>query len=147
MSTTRRFFFVLALALMGVSVGHSPARAQQSALGSVAGAVAGAWSRGDAGALGEILAREGVALHLFDESHPAAGVRQARAALSQLLERGGTARVARVEDLGGTPQKGFAELAWDVRASGSGEALRYVVFVGFVREGEAWRIGEIRVLR
>jgi hypothetical protein len=55
--------------------------------------------------------------------------------------------VARVEDLGGSPQKGFAELEWDVRASGSDQGLRYVVFVGFVREDDAWRIGEIRVLR
>ncbi|MSR35271.1 MAG: hypothetical protein EXR95_01330 [Gemmatimonadetes bacterium] len=126
---------------------HSSARAQQSSLAGVATAVAGSWSRGDADRLGDLLSKGGVALHLFDESHPAAGVRQARAALAELLEKGGTALVARVEDLGGAPQRGFAELAWDVRGSGADQGLKYVVLVGFVREDEGWRIGEIRVLR
>ena len=135
----------LALALLGVVVGHSPARAQS--LGAAATAVAGSWSRGDADAIAQLLSRDGVALHLFEESHPAAGVRQARAAISDVLERGGSARVQRVEDLGGTPQRGFAELSWDVRASGGDAGLKYTVFVGFVREDDAWRIGEIRVLR
>jgi hypothetical protein len=134
-----------ALALMGVLVGHSPARAQ--ALGSVASSVAGSWGRRDADGIAQLLSPAGVALHLFEESHPAAGVRQARAALAELLERGGSARVARVEDLGGSPQRGFAELTWSVRASGSDQGLEHTVFVGFVREGDAWRIGEIRVLR
>jgi hypothetical protein len=142
MRTTK---IAMALALLGVLVGHSPARAQT--LGGVASAVAGSWSRRDADGIAQLLSRAGVGLHFFDESHPAAGVRQARAALSELLERGGSARVARVEDLGGTPQRGFAELAWDVRATGSDQGLRYTVFVGFVREDDAWRIGEIRVLR
>ena len=147
MTRPRSRILVLALALVGVVVGHSPAGAQQSSLGGVASVVAGSWSRRDADGIAELLSRNGVALVLFDESHPAAGVRQARAALAELFAKSGTARVARVEDLGGTPQRGFAELAWDVRAPGSDEGLRYVVFVGFVREGEAWRIGEIRVLR
>ena len=141
----RSVIFALGLALAGVGVGHSSARAQQSSLPTVAAAVAGSWSRRDAGRIADLLSPGGVALHLFDESHPAAGVRQARAALSDLFERGGSARLARVEDLGGAPQRGFAEIAWDVRASGSDQ--RYVVFVGFVREDDAWRIGEIRVLR
>jgi hypothetical protein len=146
--TRRRGWSVaLALALMGVLVGHSPLRAQQSGLGAVANAVAGSWSRGDAGRIADVLSDDGVALHLFEESHPAAGVRQARAALSELLEKGGTARVTRVEELGGTPQRGFAELSWEVRGPGSDPGLKHMVFVGFVREGGGWRIGEIRVLR
>ena len=136
---------ILTLALLGVLVGHSPARAQS--LGAAASAVAGSWSRGDADGIAQLLSRGGVALHLLEEVHPAAGVRQARAAISELLERGGGARVQRVEDLGGTPQRGFAELSWDVRASGGDPGLKYTVFVGFVREDEAWKIGEIRVLR
>ena len=135
----------LTLALLGVLVGHSPARAQN--LGGAASVVAGSWSRGDAEGIAQLLSRGGVALHLFEETHPAAGVRQARAAIAELLERGGSARVTRVEDLGGSPQRGFAELAWDVRGTGADQGLRYTVFVSFVREDEAWRIGEIRVLR
>jgi hypothetical protein len=137
----RSVLLALALALMGVVVGHSPARAQPAALRDVASTVAGGWSRQDADGIAGLLSRDGVALHLFDESHPAAGVRQARAALAELFERGGSARVMRVEELGGSPQRGFAELSWEA------QSLRYVVFVGFVRAGDGWRIAEIRVLR
>lgn len=137
---------MLALALAAFGVG-SPAAAQQASLSSAASAVAGFWSRGNADGLAEMLSRSGVALHLFDESHPAAGVRQARAALAQLLEKRGGARVTRVEELGGSPQRGFAEIGWDVSAPGSADGLRYVVFVGFVRADDGWRIAEIRVLR
>jgi hypothetical protein len=52
-----------------------------------------------------------------------------------------------VENLGGSPEKGFAELGWDVRASESAPGMKYTVFVGFVREDGGWRIAEIRVLR
>lgn len=146
-----RVLFVLALALTGVSVGHSPAAAQQGGLASVASTVADCWSRRDAEGIAGLVSRGGVALHLFEETQPAAGARQARAALSDLFDRAeraaGSARVTRVQDLGGTPEKGFAELGWDVRASGSEPGMKYTVFVGFVREDGGWRIAEIRVLR
>ena len=147
MTGPRVWISVWALALLGVVVGHSPAAAQQGPLGSVASVVAGCWSRGDADGIADLFSRDGVALHLLEENHPAAGVRQARAALAELFEKGGSARVSRVESLGGNPPRGFAELSWEVRATGSDQGLAYTVFVGFVREGDAWRIGEIRVLR
>jgi hypothetical protein len=94
-----------------------------------------------------LLSAGGVALHLLDQSEPAAGVRQARAALEELLGRRGSARLMRVEELGGAPARGFAELQWEVAEPGSPEGLRYVVFLGFVAEEDGWRIAEIRVLR
>jgi hypothetical protein len=136
----------LALALAALLVGNSPAAAQTS-LGSVAGSVAGAWAQGDAGQVARLLSPGGVALHLLDQSEPAAGVRQARAALEELLSRRGSARLMRAEELGGAPARGFAELQWEVAEPGSPEGLRYVVFLGFVAEEDGWRIAEIRVLR
>ncbi len=121
--------------------------AQQTSLSGVVGSAAGAWSQKDADGLSRMLSDRGVALYLFDESHPAAGVRQARAALSDVLDRGGRARVSKVEELGGDPQRGMAELSWDVTAPGSPAASRFVIFLGFVLEDGGWRIGEIRVLR
>ena len=120
---------------------------QQPSLADVAGAAARYWSQRDADGLARVMSSSGVALHLLDESRPAAGVRQARAALSDLLGRGGRARVTRAEQLGGVPQRGFAELGWEVTAPGAPSALRYVIFLGFVLEDESWKISEIRVLR
>ena len=120
---------------------------QQPALADVAAAAARYWSQRDADGIARVLSPSGVALHLLDESHTAAGVRQARAAISDLLGRGGRAQVTRAEQLGGVPRRGFAELGWEVTAPGSPAALRYVIFLGFVLEDEAWKISEIRVLR
>jgi hypothetical protein len=120
---------------------------QQPSLASVAATAAGYWSQRDADGLARVLSPGGVALHLLDESHPAAGVSQARTALSDLLGRGGRAQVTRAEQLVGSPPRGFAELGWEVMAPGSPAALRYVILLGFVLEDDAWRISEIRVLR
>ena len=144
----QRLVFALApaLALGALLVGDSPLSAQQP-LSDAADAVASSWAGGDADAIARVLSPGGVALHLLDQSQPAAGVRQARAALADLLTGGGSARVVRVEELGGTPRRGFAELDWEVRDPGSPGGLRYVVFLGFVEEEEGWRIAELRVLR
>lgn len=116
----------------------------QPALSGVAGGAAAAWTARDADALSRLLSARGVALYLLDESHPAAGVRQARAALADVLERGGRARVTKVEELGGEPRRGMAELSWE---AGSPAGDRLVIFLGFVLEDGSWKIGEIRVLR
>lgn len=133
----------LRLALLLVVLCASRATAQP-ALAGTASAVASAWSGRDADALARLLSARGVALYLLDESHPAAGVRQARAALADVLQRGGQARVTKVEELGGTPRRGMAELSWE---AGSPAGDRLVIFLGFVLEDGSWKIGEIRLLR
>ena len=145
----RAGFLLLAFALPRASGARPVASGdgQQPSLAAVAATAARYWSQRDADGLAGVLSPGGVALHLLDESHPAAGVRQARAALSGLLGRGGRAQVTRTEQLGGAPQRGFAELGWEVTAPGSPAALRYVIFLGFVLEDDAWRISDIRVLR
>lgn len=143
----RRWLAAAVLSLGAWGGTGSAAAAQEAPLGPVASAAVGAWSEGDADGIGRLLSGSGVALHLLGQSQPAAGARQARAALAELLGRGGGARLVRVEDLGGTPRRGFAELEWVVVEPGSREGLRYVVFLGFVVEPEGWRIVEVRVLR
>ena len=149
MSVLRAGFLLLAFVLPRASVEEPGAYGdgQQPSLAGVAATAARYWSQRDADGLAGVLSPGGVALHLLDESHPAAGVRQARAALSDLLGRGGRAQVTRTEQLGGAPQRGFVELGWEVTAPGAPAALRYVIFLGFVLEDETWRISEIRVLR
>ena len=143
----QRLGWALALALLGSGTGSSPAAAQQLPLGEIAAAVAGHWSNGNADAIARLMSESGVALYLLDQSQPAAGIRQARAALAALLGRSGRVRIARVEELGGAPRRGFAELEWEVMEPGSPEGLRYVVFLGFVAGEPGWRIAEVRVLR
>jgi hypothetical protein len=138
--------WALVIALAALCLGSSGAAAQTS-LATVAGSVAGAWAQGDADGVARLLSPGGVALHLLDQNQPAAGVRQARAALEELLGRRGSARLMRVEELGGAPPRGFAELQWEVAEPGSPDGLRYVVFLGFVAEADGWRIAEVRVLR
>jgi hypothetical protein len=149
MSMLRLGFLLLVFVMPRAGVEESGASGggQQPSLAGVAASAAWYWSERDADGLARVLSSGGVALHLLDESHPAAGVRQARAALSDLLGRGGRAQVTRAEQLGGAPQRGFAELGWEVTAPGAPAGLRYVIFLGFVLEDEAWWISEIRVLR
>lgn len=109
---------------------------------------AGHWSRGDAGALGGMMSPEGIRLNLEGGGHASVGVRQAVAALRDLHEthRPGTARVTRISDAEGAPPRGFVELRWTT-VMGAGEPRDYSLFVGFVLDGGAWRVSEIRVLR
>ncbi len=69
------------------------------------------------------------------------------AAVAGHWSNGNADAIARVEELGGAPRRGFAELEWEVMEPGSPEGLRYVVFLGFVAGEPGWRIAEVRVLR
>ena len=55
-------------------------------------------------------------------------------------------RVTRVEEVGGDPPKGYAELRWESRVRGTSDVLARTVFVAFVAEGGGWRVTELRVL-
>jgi hypothetical protein len=130
-----------------VAVGMAPAPAPgQEDLGAAALRLTAAWSGGDVASLAALMRPEGIGLHLPGRSSPALGTRQARAALADFLEEAGpgTATLTRVEDLGGTPGQGFAELAWSAAAGPSARGP-YTVFVGFFVTDGAWRIAEIRI--
>lgn len=126
-----------------------PARAPLQPTLQEAGRVfAGYWSAGDAAALGGMMSAEGVRLNLGGGGHASVGVRQAVAALRDLHDahRPGAARVTRVSDPEGTPPRGFVELQWST-VTAAGDPRMFPVFVGFVQDGGAWRVSEIRVLR
>jgi hypothetical protein len=88
---------------------------------------------------------EGIALYLPGRASEAMGVRQARAALQAFLAGTGPgrARASRTRELGGSPRRGFVELAWTPQAGTGGGP--YTAFVGFSVSDGAWRIDEIRV--
>jgi hypothetical protein len=49
--------------------------------------------------------------------------------------------------VGGQPARAFGEITWTTRARGTTIPERANLFVAFVREGDAWRITEIRLMR
>jgi hypothetical protein len=57
-----------------------------------------------------------------------------------------SARVSRVEEVGGTPPRGFAEIRWESRIRGMTENVTRTVFVAFTFEDDDWRVTELRVL-
>ncbi len=122
---------------------------EQSSLESAAGQVAGLWSLGDVGRIIDLLASDGVRLHLGQTGYSSLPSRQARAALRDFFQghRSDGVHLDTVSEVGGTPPRGFAEFAWETVVLGTSEPLRYIVFVGFVLEDESWRIAEVRVFR
>jgi hypothetical protein len=56
------------------------------------------------------------------------------------------ARVSRVEEVGGDPRAGYAEIRWESRVMGTSEVVTRTIFVAFVVEGGTWRVTELRVL-
>ena len=54
--------------------------------------------------------------------------------------------MTQVEEVGGDPPKGYAEIRWESRIQGTSDVLARTVFVAFVSEDGGWRVTELRVL-
>jgi hypothetical protein len=124
------------------------ANVSQPALEEEANRFAQAWSQEDVRALGSLMTRRGIRLHLPGEEHSRIPPRQAQAAVAEFMERyvPGEVEVTRVSIVGGSPQEGYAELRWATRASDPAEPLTFTLFVAFALEDESWRVTEIRIL-
>jgi hypothetical protein len=145
--------FVAALLGVGlVGAGQGPGASglsAQESLQAVSAGFAAGWGGGDLQRVGDLLRPAGLRLDLTGHRAGQVSVRQAVAALGDFHQdhESVEARVNRVEETGGSPTRGFAEIAWTAVPSGTSEARTYVIFASFVREDEAWLISEIRVLR
>jgi hypothetical protein len=145
MSALRLRTLLLAAALIGV--GAAPAASQD--LASTLQRVASAWHRGDAGAITALAAQGGISLDVGGGSvGPLAG-RQAAAVLRRVFDdRESVAAATRMSrTVGGSPARGFGEITWTTRARGTTIPERGTLFVAFVRERDAWRVTEIRLMR
>jgi hypothetical protein len=112
--------------------------------------VARLWAAGDADALVALAPSDGrILLDVLGEGPGEVHPRNAAAALRRLFSELETASVrsARATLVGGSPGRGFGELAWTTRARGVRESVQSTVYVGMVREDRGWRIRELRVLR
>lgn len=144
---------VLALALLPAALAPRalPAQEQSAAtLSSFVATVARHWADGDADALVELAPADGrILLDLGGDGPGEVQPRNAAAALRRLFgERETvTVRPTGATVSGGTPLRGFGELAWVARPRGVSETLASVVYLGAVWEDGAWRIRELRVLR
>jgi hypothetical protein len=111
--------------------------------------VASAWHKGDARAITALRANTGISLDVDGTSVGPLGDRQAAAVLRRMFDDresvSATPRVGRA--VGGQPARAFGEITWTTRVRGTTIPERANLFVAFVREGDAWRITEIRLMR
>jgi hypothetical protein len=138
--------FLAALASSTLVAG--PVAAQASDLQTAARSFAGLWAEGDASAISAVLHRDGVLVALLGVEYGTLDRRNAEAALRDFLQHheATSATLARASEVGGTLDRGFAEIRWEAVAPGTSEPLRYTVFTGFVLDGEVWRVTDLRVL-
>ena len=143
--TSRRS--VLALAAVLSLTASVPAEAQE--LQPVLQRVASAWHSGDAAALAGLGAQAGISLDVDGSTVGPLGRRQAAAVLRRVFDdRESVSAAPRVSrTVGGEPARAFGEITWTTRARGTTIPERATLFVAFVRENDAWRITEIRLMR
>ena len=134
------------VALTAILGSASPAHAQAE-LGAAAASFARAWRSNEVDAIVATLAPDGVRLQLVGERPAGVPARQARAALSEFLGTRATSGLEgpRLQELGGTPERGAAEFRWQTVVRGTSEPTTHTIFVGFTRGDAGWRINEIRV--
>ncbi|HEX2204745.1 MAG TPA: hypothetical protein VHG91_15655 [Longimicrobium sp.] len=147
MTTSRIRAILLALLVLAAA---PRSLAAQAPLEGFIGSVARLWAAGDAGELAGLAPADGrILLDLGDGNAGAVEKRHVAAALRELFsgrENVGV-RPAQVTISGGEPLRGFGELTWTSRVKGVSDAQTSTVYVGAVREGSAWKIRELRVLR
>lgn len=139
-----RMVTVLAIALTA-----SAERVHAQQLDGVMRNFTAAWSRKDEKAVAALIAREGASIESDAGRFGPLGARQAAAVLRVLFDARSTVdvRLRQTQQVGGNPQKAFAELVWMTLAPETTEPIRIVVFVEFVLEREnTWRITRIRLL-
>lgn len=141
---------VLLVAVLGAS-SPAPSRAPegQASLEGAATNLARMWERGSVDVLVQVLVAGGIRLRVGGEDHVSLSRRQAAAVLRDFLaaHRTESTRLERVAEVGGSPLQGYAALRWTVVLEGSSQLIEHSIYVGFVREDEAWRAFEVHVLQ
>lgn len=107
------------------------------------------WARGDAGELVALAGRGGIALEVRGERIGPVSARQAAAVLRRVFDGRETLSIRHgmAQVVGGSPPRAFGELTWVARAAGTTIPERSTVLFALVREGEVWRITQIRLFQ
>lgn len=136
------------LVLVLASGGWPGALHSQEPLEAVVERVTEQWVNAGPESLLDLLHPEGVRLVVPGEEGGTLSPRRVVAGLEShrtgLDSRG--ARIKTVQNVGGVPAQGFAEIIWSAAPSGTSEVLEEVLFLGFVRQDDAWWIREIRIM-
>jgi len=137
------------LALLLLLASATAARAQDAQLEQVLERFAAAWARGDVAAIIELAPRSGLSIETERGALGVLAQRQAAAAIRRILEgrQTVTVRTGMAQVVGGSPPRAFGELTWVTRSRGTTATERGVIFLALVKEGDRWRITQIRILR
>jgi hypothetical protein len=139
----------LVLGMLGVSVGVGvPAVCFGQDLEQAAAGFARQWAAGDVSGLQSRFSQSGVRVQWEARPLGSLSPQRAGASIREYLgnREAASARVSRVEEVGGAPARGFAEIRWESRMRGGSEMVTRTVFVAFVFEDGDWRVAELRVL-
>lgn len=141
--------FVVLVVLGASTPGPSPTPASQASLEGAATNLARMWERGSIDVFVQVLVATGIRLRVGGEDHVSLSRRQAVAVLRDYLagHRTESTQLERVAEVGGSPLQGYAALRWTVVHEGASQLVEHSIYVGFVREDEAWRVFEVRVLQ
>ena len=137
--------FVIGLFL---TLGLPPGVCLGQSLEAAASAFASRWGAGDVSSLEGSLSHGGVRLQWEARQVGSLDPRHAVASMREYMgsREGVSTGVTRVEEVGGEPPKGYAEIRWESRIQGTSDVLARTVFVAFVSEDGRWRVTEVRVL-
>jgi hypothetical protein len=137
------------LAILLLLASAPAARAQDARLEQVLERFAAAWARGDVAAITALTPRSGVSVETERGALGVLAQRQAAAAIRRLFDGRQTVsiRPGMAQVVGGSPPRAFGELTWTTRSRGTTVTERAVIFLALVKEGDNWRITQIRILR
>jgi SnoaL-like domain len=126
----------------------TPLRAQERDLERILRQLAASWARGDAAGLVAHASRDGISIDLREGPQGPLPPRQAAAVLRRYFDETQTvsARTGQAEVTGGSPLRGYGEIAWVVRNRGSTMPERARVFIALVREDGTWKVTQIRLM-
>lgn len=140
-----RLLICLAIALLAAS---TTASAQE--LDDAMVRFTSAWRRNDYKTISTLIARDGASIETDAGRLGPLGARQVAAVLRVIFNERSTTQVRtrQFQGVGGSPQKGYAELIWMTMAPETTEPLRIVVFVEFILEQDRdWRVTRIRLMQ
>jgi hypothetical protein len=135
--------------LLALAMTTTAGRAHAQQLDAVMSRFVGAWRHNDEKAVAALIARDGASIETEAGRFGPLGARQAAAVLRVIFEANATrgVRTRQMQDVGGSPQKAYAEIIWTALPLETTQQLRFIIFVEWVLEQDKyWRVTRIRLM-